>query len=69
MTELLTVKDVKNCLGIGNDKAYSLFKQKSFPGIRINGRYLVKRDKFEAWLDDISKLPDRCYKIDIKDKE
>ena len=24
--ELLTVDDVKKCLGIGNDKAYALFK-------------------------------------------
>ena len=24
--EFLTVDDVKNCLGIGNDKAYALFK-------------------------------------------
>ena len=65
MTELLTVKDVKNHLRIGNDKAYSLFKQKSFPAIRINGRYLVKKEKFEAWLDDIAKLPNKTYKIDM----
>ena len=59
----LTVADVKKHLHIGNDKAYALFKQKSFPSFQFDGKYLVKRDDFEKWLSNIQKLPDKNYKL------
>lgn len=62
--EFLTVDDVKNCLGIGNDKAYALFKQKSFPSIRINRKHLIEKNKFMNWLDTVSKLPNKTYIIE-----
>ena len=64
MQNIMTVADVNKILHIGNDKAYALFKQKSFPSVRIDGKFLVKQDLFEKWLDDIRKLPDKTYRID-----
>ena len=63
-TLTLTVADVKMHLHIGNDKAYALFKQKSFPSFKFDGKYLVRRDEFEKWLNNIQKLPDRNYKLE-----
>lgn len=60
---LLTVKDVQKELQIGNAKAYALFNQKSFPSIKIGNTHYIKRDRFEEWLDDISKLPNSTYII------
>ena len=60
----LTVEDVKRHLHIGNDKVYTLFRQKSFPSFKVDGKYLVRRDEFEKWLDNIQKLPDRNYKFE-----
>ena len=63
-TLTLTVADVKQHLHIGNKKAYALFKQKSFPSFKLDGRHLVRRDEFEKWLNNIQKLPDRNYKFE-----
>lgn len=60
---LLSVADVQKILGIGKTKAYYLFDQKDFPSFRIGGRYYVKKERFEKWIDDIMLLPNRCYEI------
>jgi len=62
-TLTLTVADVKKLLHIGNDKAYALFKQKSFPSFQFDGKYLVLKTDFEKWLENIKKLPDKNYKL------
>mgnify|MGYP000893031668 FL=1 len=60
---ILTVIDIKAILKIGNDKAYKLFHQRSFPSFSIGGKHYIKRDDFEQWLENIKKLPDRNYKL------
>ena len=60
---IMTINDVKKELHIGNDKAYRLFKTKSFPSFRLDGKYLIERENFHKWLADIQKLPDKNYRI------
>lgn len=58
---IMTVADVQKELHIGKDKAYRLFKEKSFPSFQFDGRYLITRKEFERWLDSIQKLPKKNY--------
>jgi hypothetical protein len=62
---VLTVADIQKELHIGKDKAYRLFKQKSFPSFQFDGRYLVTRKDFEHWLEKIKKLPDKNYRLSL----
>ena len=41
LPELMTIKELQSYLGIGKDKAYKLAKSKSFPAVKIGGRYYV----------------------------
>jgi len=50
LPELMTIKDLQNYLGVGKDKAYKLAKSKSFPAVRIGGRYYVVKPNFAVWL-------------------
>ncbi len=62
---VMTVADVQKALGLGRDKTYSLFRQKSFPSVQIDGRYFITKKAFENWLDRLQKLPDKKYIIDL----
>ena len=50
LPELMTIKELQNYLGIGKDKAYKLMKNKSFPAVKIGGRYYVIKPDFAVWL-------------------
>jgi len=49
--ELMTVKELQSYLGIGKDKAYALVKSKSFPALKLGGRYYVIKPDFVIWLE------------------
>ena len=61
---VMSVADVQRELQIGKNKAYLLFKQKSFPSFRLDGKYLVSTKDFELWLDRVKKIPGKTYKLD-----
>ncbi len=50
LPELMTIKELQSYLGIGKDKAYALVKSKSFPAMKIGGRYYVAKTDFVVWL-------------------
>ena len=50
LPELMTIKELQSYLGIGKDKAYLLVKSKSFPALKVGGRYYVIKPGFIAWL-------------------
>jgi len=50
LPDLMTVKELQNYLGIGKDKAYALVKSKSFPAMKIGGRYYIIKTDFVVWL-------------------
>ena len=50
MQKLYTVKDLQCELGLGRDKAYQLMHNKTFPAIKIGGRYFVTQDALDEWL-------------------
>ena len=50
LPELMTIKELQSYLGIGKDKAYKLVKSKSFPALKVGGRYYVIKPGFIAWL-------------------
>ena len=47
---LLTVKELQQLLKIGRDKAYCLMHAKSFPSVKIGGRYYVQEQALQEWL-------------------
>ena len=52
-TVMYRVQDLQEILHIGRDKAYSLMKNRSFPAMRLGGRYMVTQEAFFRWL--------KCY--------
>lgn len=50
LPELMTIKELQHYLGIGKDKAYKLAKSKSFPALKIGGRYYLIKADFAVWL-------------------
>ena len=55
---MLSVPEVANALGISRAGAYELVRSAGFPHIRIGNRIVVPRDKFIAWIDQQSEVPD-----------
>jgi len=51
LPELMTIKELQSYLGIGKDKAYKLVKSKSFPALKIGGRYYLIKSDFVSWLE------------------
>ncbi len=48
---VLSAKELAERLHIGRDKAYALIKSKSFPSIKLGGRYIVTLKALNEWLD------------------
>lgn len=51
LPELMTIKELQSYLGIGKEKAYALAKSKSFPALKIGGRYYLIKSDFVSWLE------------------
>ena len=68
MTEqkILTIKDVKEMLHMGNAKVYKLFSQKSFPAFRINDTWYVRESDFYDWIETVQKMPDKTYTLRMR---
>ena len=49
---ILTPKDVQNILNWSKDKVYRLFRSKSFPSEKIDGKYIIPRPRFLKWLGE-----------------
>lgn len=48
---ILSARELAARLHIGRDKAYALIKSKSFPSIKLGGRYIVTSKALNEWLD------------------
>jgi excisionase family DNA binding protein len=48
---ILTIRHVREIMGIAKDVAYRLPHVQGFPAIRLGKSIRVPRDKFFAWLD------------------
>lgn len=48
--QTMTVRQVKEYLGLGNAAAYALFKSEGFPSIKIGRQLFVRRQSFMDWL-------------------
>ena len=48
--KLLDVKETQNILSTGRDKTYSLMRSRSFPSIKIGGRYYVDDEALQEWI-------------------
>ena len=44
-----TLKDIQIIFHCGRDKAFALVQIKSFPKIKIGGRYYIDREEFNKW--------------------
>ena len=60
----MTVADVQKALHIGKDKAYRLFRMASFPSFQFDGKFLIRTQDFEKWMERIQKLPGKNYRLD-----
>lgn len=51
LPNLLTAKDIKKYLGIGNETLYNLLNERDFPAFRISGgEYRILEDEFIDWM-------------------
>ncbi len=48
---LIKPKEARDYLGISTNAIYALIRCRTFPSIRIGGRYYICADKLEEWLD------------------
>ncbi|MDQ0257515.1 excisionase family DNA binding protein [Evansella vedderi] len=49
--DVLTVKDVKRFLGIGQVQAYQLVHSQKFRIVRVGTRILISKQSFESWFE------------------
>lgn len=54
--ELLDVKDLCVCLGIGKTTAYKLLNSEDFPTVRIGRRIYANRSEINKWIKGIQKI-------------
>ena len=53
MAELtMTIPAAAKRTGIGKNRLYELAKAGKIPALRVGHRYIVPREKFEAWLNE-----------------
>lgn len=56
LPKILTAKDIKEYLHIGDQKLYELLKQRDFPSFRVDGGdYKILEDDFIEWMRKRSK--------------
>ncbi|MBS5799093.1 MAG: helix-turn-helix domain-containing protein [Clostridiales bacterium] len=48
----LSVKELAQVMGIGENKARQLCKSKGFPCIKVGNRTLIPISRFEEWLNN-----------------
>lgn len=53
--EILTVKDIKNSLGCGINRAYDIIHQEDFPKIKIGNRYYIPKEEYYKWLKNYTR--------------
>lgn len=53
LNDLLTVKDIKEYLGIGINQAYELVAQEHFKVIRLGRIIRIPKEHFLNWIDTI----------------
>ena len=47
---ILTPKDVQDIFSWSKDKVYRLFRSRSFPSEKVNGKYIIPKPRFINWL-------------------
>lgn len=51
LPNLITAKEVKEYLHIGDETLYNLLRSKSFPSFKVNnGEYKIIEDDFKEWM-------------------
>lgn len=48
--QMLTVKQVKEYLGLGTTSTYNLFRSGDFPSVTIGRQLLVRKEAFLEWI-------------------
>ncbi|MDG5789609.1 helix-turn-helix domain-containing protein [Evansella sp. AB-P1] len=51
LNDVLTVKDIKEFLGISRGKAYDLVHEGEFHVVRVGNRILVPKRVFQHWIE------------------
>lgn len=50
--DILSVKDLQQILGIGQNKAYELAHSEAFPAIRVGALIRIPKPSFIEWLNN-----------------
>lgn len=50
-----TPKEAAKVLGVGNNTIYTLLKDDTFPGFRINDKWFISKKGLEEWVEKQSK--------------
>ena len=51
LPSVLSVKELKDFLGISRAGAYELVHSEGFPALKIGSRIVVPKDKLREWID------------------
>ena len=52
LPEMISVKEIKEHLGISQERVYQLIKTKGFPKIIIGHRYYIPKEQYIKWIND-----------------
>lgn len=55
--QMLTVKQVKEYLGLGTTSTYNLFRSYDFPSVMIGRQLLVRKEAFFEWIKSKESSP------------
>lgn len=50
ISEMITVTELQEALGVGRDVAYNLVRRKDFPSIKLGREYRIFKDRLTEWL-------------------
>lgn len=62
MTKLLNARQLEEYLGISRHRAYQLMHNRSFPAIKLGGRFYVSVEAVEEW-----ERNNRCRQFILRD--
>ena len=51
---MITVKEIAEYLRISRPFAYTLLERNAFPYLKVGNRYVIPRDSFMLWVDQIT---------------
>lgn len=59
------LKDLQEILHIGHTKANKLANTKGFPAIKLEGKWLISKEKFEQWYTQVMNTKTKSFSVSM----